>query len=363
MRPSRFALFVLCWLLGFAPAASAQTATNERIQLTLDTSETDQVLAILALRSQGKPIPDSEWQKLFATAPYQRLKQREKAIGEKFHDPSVAFTDDDFKRFVLSDELLPHAAALSSALDRWNKADLRQDAGRVLAYLPADATLHAKVYPVIKPGTNSFVWDLSTDPTIFLYLDPEVSREKFENTVAHELHHIGLGSVGPIYDRKIAALPERAHTAADWMGSFGEGFAMLAAAGGPDVDPHAASSAKEHARWEHDMGQFNDDLRTVNKFFLDVLNGRFASPDALEEKGGSFFGIQGPWYTVGYKMSVMVEKRFGRQALIDTMLDPRCLLVLYNRTAAEQNAAGKPPLPLWSEDILSAVHAGPCGAQ
>lgn len=362
MFPPRFALCVLCCLLAITPAVAAQTATSDRIQLTLDTSEADQVLAILALRSQGKPVPDAEWQKLFATAPYVRLKQREKAIGERFHDPTIAFTDDDFKRFVLSDELLPRAAALSSTLDRWKKADLRQDASQDLAYLPTAATIRAKVYPVIKPGTNSFVWDLSSDPTIFLYLDPEVSREKFENTVAHELHHIGLGSVGPIYDRNIAALAEPAHTAADWMGSFGEGFAMLAAAGGPDVDPHAASSPKEHARWEHDMGQFNDDLRSVNQFFLDILNSKFANHDAMEEKGGSFYGLQGPWYTVGYNMSVMVEKRFGRQALISTMLDPRCLLVLYNRATAEQNAAGKPPLPLWSEDIFSAVHAGTCGS-
>jgi hypothetical protein len=356
----RVRLPVVLLLLSFSlPLAAA----GDRVQLTLDTSEADQVLAILALRSQGTPVPDSEWQKLFATAPYQRLKQREKAIGESFHDPTRAFTDDDFRRFVLSADLLPRAAALSSTLDRWKKADLREDASRVLAYLPADATLHAKVYPVIKPVTNSFVWDLSSDPTIFLYLDPEVSREKFENNVTHELHHIGLGSVGPIYDKKISALPEPAHTAADWMGSFGEGFAMLAAAGGPDVDPHAASLPTEHARWEHDMGQFNDDLRAVNQFFLDIVNAKFASNDAIGEKAGSFFGVQGPWYTVGYKMSVMVEKRFGRPALIGTMLDPRCLLVLYNRAAAEQNAAGKPPLPLWSADVLSAVHAGSCESQ
>jgi len=355
----RVRLPVFLLLLSF----SLSLAASDRVQLTLDTSEADQVLAILALRNQGKPVADSEWQKLFATAPYQRLKQREKAIGESFHDPTRAFTDDDFRRFVLSADLLPRAAALSSTLDRWRKADLRQDATRVLAYLPADAALHAKVYPVIKPVTNSFVWDLSSDPTIFLYLDPEVSREKFENNVTHELHHIGLGSVGPIYNKKIAALPEPAHTAADWMGSFGEGFAMLAAAGGPDVDPHAASSPTEHARWEHDMGQFNDDLRAVNQLFLDILNAKFASNDAIGEKAGSFFGIQGPWYTVGYKMSVMVEKRFGRPALIGTMLDPRCLLMLYNRAAAEQNAAGKAPLPLWSEDVLSAVHTGSCESQ
>ena len=347
---------VVLLLLSF----SLPLAASDRIQLTLDTSEADQVLAILALRSQSKPVPDSEWQKLFATAPYQRLKQREKAIGEQFHNRDRAFTDDDFKRFVLSDDLLPRAAVLSSTLDRWKKADLREDGSRALTYLPADAILHAKIYPVIKPQINSFVWELSSDPTIFLYLDPEVSREKFENTVTHELHHIGLGSVGPIYDKKLASVPEPAHTVADWMGAFGEGFAMLAAAGGPDLDPHAASSPKEHARWEHDLGDFNDNLREVNQFFLDILNAKFASHDAMEEKGGSFFGIQGPWYTLGYKMSVIVEKRYGRQTLIDTMLDPRCLLVLYNRAAAQQNAADKTSLPLWSEDILAGVQAGAC---
>ena len=360
----RIRLLVVALVLSLLPFSSIAFAdATDRVQLTLDTSEADQVLAILDLRRQGKPVPDAEWQELFATAPYQRLKQREKAIGERFHDPTRSFTDDDFKHFVLSDELLSRAAALASTLDRWKKADLHADGVKVLGYLPAEAVLHAKVYPIIKPGINSFVWELSTDPTIFLYLDPEVSREKFENTVSHELHHIGLGSVGPVYDKKIAALPEPAHTAADWMGGFGEGMAMLAAAGGPDVDPHAASSPKEHARWEHDMGQFNDDLRTVDQFFLDILNAKFASKDAMDEKGGSFFGVQGPWYTVGYKMSVMVEKRFGRPALIGTMLDPRCLLVLYNRAATEQNAAGKPPLPLWSEDILTGVHAGNCLSQ
>lgn len=136
---------------------------------------------------------------------------------------------------------------------------------------------------------------------------------------------------------------------------------MLAAAGGPDVDPHAASSTKERARWEHDMGKFNEDLVDVNQFFLDVLHGKFANNDALEEKGGSFFGAQGPWYTVGYRMSVMVEKRFGRPALIGTTVDPRCLLVLYNQAAAEQNQAGKKALPLWSEDVFRATHAEGCG--
>jgi hypothetical protein len=362
MHPGRRMLCTLCCLAGMVPAASARTAANNRIQLTLDTSEADQVLAILALRQAGKPVADAQWQKLFATAPYQRLKQREKKIGEQFHDSSRAFSDEEFKKFVLSDDLLQRALRLRETLERWKQADLRGSAERVLAYLPEEAVVRAKVYPIIKPGVNSFVWEVATDPTIFLYLDPEVTREKFENNVAHELHHIGVGSLGPIYTQKIAALPARARSAAGWMGGFGEGLAVLAAAGGPDVDPHAASTPQEHSRWESELAGFNADLPAVNNFFLDVLSGKLADDDAVNAKGSSFFGShQGPWYTVEYKMAVMVERRYGRTVLIRAMLDYRCLLALYNQAAAEQNAAGKQQLPLWSATVLSHVDAGTCG--
>lgn len=232
----------------------------------------------------------------------------------------------------------------------------------VLAYLPDEAVIRAKIYPTIKPGANSFVWETSTDPTIFLYLNPDITREKFESNVAHELHHIGLGSLGSVYTPKVAALPERARTVAEWMGGFGEGMAMLAAAGSPDIDPHAASKPAEHAVWERELAAFNTDLPAVDSFFADILGGKLTDTTAVETKGGSFFGShQGPWYTVGYKMAVIVERRFGRPALIRSMLDYRCLPVLYNRAAREQNAAGQAPLPLWSEAVLSPLNAGTCG--
>ena len=112
------------------------------------------------------------------------------------------------------------------------------------------------------------------------------------------------------------------------------------------------------------MAGFNNDLPAVNNFFLDVLSGKLADNDTIEAKGSSFFGShQGPWYTVGYKMAVMVERRYGRLVLIQTTLDYRCLLVLYNQAAAEQNATGKQQLPLWSETVLSQVDAGTCGVR
>jgi putative zinc-dependent peptidase DUF5700 len=355
-RPPRAIAFVI------ALSVSALAADTDRVQLTFDTKEADQVLAILELRAAGKPVDDAQWQKLFATEPYQRLKVREKKIAERFNDTRAVLTDEEFRKFVLSDSLLARGPKLRSTLERWKEADLRHAAERVLQYLPASAVIRAKVFPVIKPKSNSFVWETSTDPTIFLYLDPEVGVPKFSNTVAHELHHIGLASAQADFDARIKALPQRAAAAAGWMGAFGEGLAMLAAAGGPDVDPHAASTPEEHARWDRDMANFDHDLRAVNAFFLDIVNGKFANDDALTEKGSSFFGAQGPWYTVGYKMAVMVEKRFGRDALIGTMLDPRRLLLLYNQAASEQNARRKEPLPLWSEEILKEVQVGPRGS-
>ena len=265
------------------------------------------------------------------------------------------FTDDDFKKFVLSPELVAKATALRQTLDAWRRADLIASAHRVLAYLPDKAYIHAKVFPVIKPKTNSFVFESATDPTIFLYLDPEESAANFENTVAHELHHIGYASIESLAEQKQKDLPPNVKPAVDWMGAFGEGFAMLAAAGGPGVDPHAASSPKDHARWEHDMANFNQDVSSLQEFFLDVIDQRLAGKDKINEKAYTFFGEQGPWYTVGYKMAVIVEKRYGRQRLIECMLDPRELLASYNRAATEINAGGKEKLALWSPELMQKI--------
>ena len=337
-----------CLLLLIAVASFA-TAETDRIQLQFNTDEADAVLAILA-----KPHPtDADWQRLFTSEPYMRLKKREAG----FHND---FSDDDFRKFVLSPELAKQAPALRRTLDAWKNADYRAAAERALAYLPAEARIHAKIFPVIKPLKNSFEYEGTSDPTIFLYLNPEESAAKFENTVAHELHHIGFASIASLTEAKTKSLPPNVKAAVDWMGAFGEGFAMLAAAGGPDIDPHAASTAEEHALWAHDMANFNPDLKKLEKFFTDIVDGKFQSKDAMDAAGEEFFGRQGPWYTVGYKMAVMVEKRYGRATLIDCMIDPRELLVKYNAAATEINSSSKEQLALWSPELLKQV-ADPSG--
>src|SRR5580692_4629529 len=294
MPTSRSLAIILLLVPALLGQDTQPVSDTARIQLKLNSDEANAVLAILERRAAGATVADADWEHLFATEPYIRLKKREAGMHRDF-------TDDDFKKFVLAADLAAKASALRHTLDAWRRADLVASAERVLAYLPDHARIHAKVFPVIKPKTNSFVFETTTDPTIFLYLDPEESAAKFENTVAHELHHIGYSSVSSLAEEKLNDLPPNLKPAVDWMGAFGEGFAMLAAAGGPDIDPQATSSPTEHARWEHDMAKFNQDLGSLQEFFLDIISGRSSAQDA-NEKASTFYGdAQGAWYTVGYK--------------------------------------------------------------
>ena len=336
----------LVFLILFAAVAFA---ADSRVEFKLDTSEADAVLAILELRAAGRQVTDSDWHRLFASEPYLRLKKREA-------DMHRDFTDDDFRRFVQSDDLSKRAPALRHTLDAWKKADLRGAAERILPYLPADARVKASVYPVIKPKTNSFVFETDVNPAIFLYVDPDQSPSEFMNTVAHESHHIGFSDAGKQYEEKIKALPENARKAAEWMGAFGEGLAVLAAAGSADEHPMRDFNDDQRIRWDQDMKFVDQQLLQVNQFFIDVISGGFAKPEVADHVAFTFFGYRGPWYTVGYRMGSFVEKRFGRGVLIKCMSDPRLLLAKYNEAAREENRAGRiDNLPLWSTEILKAV--------
>jgi hypothetical protein len=327
------------------PRAAPPSPSDDPIQLQLDTSEADAVLAILERIRAHQLVEEGTWARVFSSEPYRRLKQRETQMQR-------AFTDSAFRRFVASPGLLARADSLRRTLAAWSRADLTASARRVMAYLPDSARIRAHVYPVIKPQTNSFVFEPSTNAAIFLYLDPTESAARFENTVAHELHHIGFGSVSGSQEAMRATLSPGASQAVEWMGAFGEGLAMLAAAGGPDVHPHASSPATDRARWDHDMGRFNDDLRALERFFTGILDRRYKSEAEVQKAGYSFFGVQGPWYTVGYRMAVMVERRFGREVLIECMLDRRELLARYNAAAADSMRAGHATLATWSPEFL-----------
>ena len=181
---------------------------------------------------------------------------------------------------------------------------------------------------------------------------------------AHELHHIGYAAAcrsAPEAKDSTLALARR------WLGAFGEGVAMLAAAGGPAVHPHAASPPEERRRWDREVANAGTDLRRVERFLLDILDARVTDPDSITRVGMSFFGVQGPWYTVGWSMAVTIEREAGRAALVSALCDPARLLAAYNAAAKGRSA---PVLPLWSERLIARIspaaggrRAGAAGAR
>ena len=343
-------VLVLVSLCSIVVTAYSQT-TESRVRVSIITDEADAVLRILHKKSSNQPVVDEDWQRLFSSEGYVRLKRREAAMKR-------AFEDADFKTFVLSDALAARARQLEETLNGWRTLDVTAVGTHVLAYLPANSHIAAKIYPEIKPRENSFVFDLNTDPAIFLFIDPKVTKEKFENTLAHELHHIGYGTACPTQAVAEASkkLPQKVQNILDWMGAFGEGFAMLAAAGGPKVHPHAMSLPEDRARWDKDVANFNNDLKLVEKFFLDVLDDKLTE-EQRTNAAREFYGTQGPWYTVGWKMAVTIEEGFGRKKLIEVMCDQRQLLATYNAAALKRNKRTAEKLPTWSDRLVQALRA------
>ncbi|HEX8287513.1 MAG TPA: DUF5700 domain-containing putative Zn-dependent protease [Pyrinomonadaceae bacterium] len=349
MKKSNFVFiftFILLIVFHFGQAESlAKGASDTRVNIQIVSDEADAVLKILEKGEKGEKIIEADWQNVFQSEGYIRLKKRE-------HSMSRSFEDADFKTFALSDDLFKRRQDLAATLAKWKETDANHAGEMALAYLPQNAQIRAKVYPVIKPKDNSFVFEVRENPAIFLYLDPQVTKEQFENTLAHELHHIGFGSACPTQktEEEIKQLSPNMQKVLKWTGAFGEGFAVLAAAGGADVHPHKFSPPEEKTRWDKDVANFNSDLKTVEKFFLDLADGKL-SEDAEIQQVRSFYGEQGAWYTVGWQMAVVIEKTFGREKLIEIMCDQRKLLQTYNKAIQEYNRRNKTQLASWSKEL------------
>ena len=339
-------LLLIALMLSVFSANVALAENTKPVQLILDTSEADRALAILAKEKAQAPVGAADWQQLFATAPYIALKAREAAIGRPF-------SDEEFKQFLLSPAAQEMGTEWTATLKAMKASDMTALGTGVLAWLPQGAVVHAKVFPEIKPRHNRFVWTSPTEgPAIFLYLEAQ-SKDKFENTVAHECHHIGLASLDERNAKANANLNPRVQAVLHWMSGFGEGEAMLAAAGSIDRHPHWEDDAQPRARWDGDMMHFNTDLATMQQFFMDILDGRLTDEEEIGKRAAPFWGdVQGPTYTVGYQMSVLVERQFGRQRFLDCLNDPRLLLQLYNQVALDADRNGA-TLATWSQEFVA----------
>jgi len=322
------------------------------VAVRVELDQADAVIALLEQRARGVDPAEADWRRLQSTTGYLRLKRRQESFGAEAFD-SV------FRAFVRSDDAVRRLPALRDALVKWRGIDVAAAAERAQAYLPDGVVIEATIYPVIKRTPNSFVFELDTDPAIFMYVDPDRSAAVLENTLAHELHHVGAATCPDPAGADTLDAPAR--RVVSWLSGFAEGLAVLAAAGGPHVHPHASSPADAWTVWERDIANFATDVPRMERFFRQILAGTLAE-DEQRTQLFSFINTddvpQGAFYTVGWKMAALVEQAQGRESVVRAVCDPRVLLAAYNDVARAHPRTDADPLPLWSDAFLTAVGAG-----
>lgn len=314
---------------------------KKSVDLILDQCE-------VALRILQSNFPEKLINDLVSSKGYRWFKERENAMEQ-------GFSDDDFLYFLLSDELGSQTVALTEALDYLQRLDLNYLASQAREYLPKNTKIESTIVPLIKPSANSFAYPVEGKIVIFLYLDPVFNALKINNTIVHELHHVGLNSVYADYALNLSKLAnQRTKNILRFTQPLGEGYAMLAAAGGPNTHPNA-HDPKLRELWDERMNFFERDFKAIDCFLrrLHELDERKAI-----EKGMEMMGIQGPWYTVGWQTAVVIEKILGRDSLISCIAEPAQLFLTYNQVVNQYNQEFKTTLPPWSEELIILIKSG-----
>lgn len=139
-----------------------------------------------------------------------------------------------------------------------------------------------------------------------------------------------------------------------WFGGFGEGLAVLAAAGGPDRETHPNDPPEIRDAWAARMDSVDYDIAELEDFFTALLDGQLSGDDA-GRRGMTFLNRPGSpqaaFYTVGWHMATTVERERGRQAVIDAVCDPVRLLLDYHEIATRPGSE----LPTWSPTFIDRI--------
>lgn len=335
---------------GLLPIAARLAASQnvDLLYLTVDNSQPLAVMAIADARLRGERPTADDWQRLEASAGYRRWLERQRSIG-------YPVDEEGFRAFVQSAELREKIDPLRAKVAEWSALDPVAAGAMAAAYLPAGTPLRATVYPLIKRSHNTFVYDLKADPAIFFAINVSETAAAFANTLAHELHHVGV--VNACSGDESESLPKTSAAATKWLSAFSEGRAMLAAAGDSETHPHASSPADDRRQWDSDMGKVSSDILRVEAFFTSLLDGDLTE-DEVTQRGMAFINDegrpQGPFYTLGWLMASTVERELGRDRLIASTCAPEQLLLDYDKALRQRDGRGETSvaMPRWSRGFL-----------
>ena len=99
--------------------------------------------------------------------------------------------------------------------------------------------------------------------------------------------------------------------------------------------------------WNHGLADFAGDMKDVGDFLSDTAQEKLKGDD-IRNKAASFYGVQGPWYTVGYVQATTIERALGRKRLMECYLDPRRLMPTYNQAVKKLQLN----LPTWPDALI-----------
>ncbi len=306
------------------------------------------VLQILEKQNNNISITNTDWEDLFTSKGYKWLVKRENDMGNKF-------SKNDFKSFLHNKNQVNSYENFKKSRKLLKDLELNKLLSITKKYLPKGAKFDTTIIPVIKPQDNSFVHEINDELVLFIYLEPGISRAKLENKLIHELHHVGFDDI--YSPEKYNYLLQQAQQVIEWTNAFGEGFAMLAAAGGPNNHPNYFDEELEQ-KWDSNIERFNEDFDLIEEFFVKILKKEFFNEKELYKRGYELMmnnGGQGSWYTVGWKIAVVVEKINGKEVLLDCMLDLTKLYPIYNKAVKKYNKKFNENLKSWSDIIINSL--------
>jgi hypothetical protein len=326
-----------------------------RPDLALNLDQARATLDLLAQRATGHTVPDTAWTAIFATEGHRRVMERERGMDAHF-GLDRGINEASFRAWAESDLALDSLAERRMALDAWVRVDLDAAAALALAYLPAEARLRGTIYPLVREQRNSFIWDTDTDhPAIFMAVQPGLGPAALQHILAHEFHHIG--AVSACAGRQRLDGPAEAREVLRWLGGFGEGLAVLAAAGGVGRPTHPHDPPDVREAWAVRLDSLATDMAALDAFFRAILAGEVTGEEA-GRRGFEFINRpgapQGAFYSVGWHMAVTVERAFGRAAVIEAVCEPARLLLRYEE-AVDSGAWSS--LPSWSPALMQQLRA------
>jgi hypothetical protein len=326
---------------------------GDRLDLTLSPDQARITLEILGSRAAEQAVPDSLWAHLFGTEGHRRVMERERGMDAHFGQDR-GITEAAFRKWAESEAALDSLAERHATLDAWLQVDLVAAGRLALAYLPDHARLRGTIYPLVREQRNSFIWDAgAANPAIFMAVEPGVGLAALEHILAHELHHIG--AAGACAGSAASSGSPEAQQALRWMGGFGEGLAVLAAAGGVGRPTHPYDSPEGRRAWAVRLDSLQEDMAELGAFFTAILAGQLTGEEA-GQRGFEFISRpgapQGAFYSVGWHMASAVERAFGREAVVSAVCDPASLLIRYQEAAASRPGDR---MPTWSSALMEQI--------